>query len=48
LVGLYGLLLACDLAAWACALVLFADRPVLLGTARLAAAQAAIESGKPA
>jgi len=36
LVGLYGLLLAGNLAAWACALVLFADRPVLLGTALLA------------
>lgn len=36
ILGLYGLLLAANLAAWGWALVLFRDQPVLLGTALLA------------
>jgi high-affinity nickel-transport protein len=36
LVGVYGLILLGNLAAWAWALALFGDRPILLGTALLA------------
>lgn len=35
-VGVYVVLIAANLAAWACALLLFHDQPVLLGTALLA------------
>lgn len=36
LIGIYGLLLAANLAAWGCAFAVFRDQPVLLGTALLA------------
>ncbi len=36
LIGLYGLLIAVNLGVWVCALLLFRDHPVLLGTALLA------------